>query len=59
MALVVTRFIAGAGGVALRGALALDPDRFETTILTANQGTLIDDAAATGFHVIPLEHMKP
>lgn len=59
VALVVTRFIAGAGGVAMRGALALDPDRFETTILTANQGSLIEDAAASGFRVLPLRHMRP
>ena len=28
VAQIVTRFMAGAGGVALRGALALDPDRY-------------------------------
>ena len=59
VALVVTRFIAGAGGVAFRGALALDPDRFETTVLTAQHGSLVDDAAKAGFKVIPLTHMRP
>ena len=32
---VITRMKAGAGGVALRGAVALDPDRYEVTIVTA------------------------
>lgn len=31
---VITRMMAGAGGVALRGALALDQDRYEITIIT-------------------------
>jgi len=56
---VVTRFIAGAGGVALRGALALDPDRFEVTILAGHEGNLLDDAAQAGFGVVRLRHMKP
>ncbi|MFL6074066.1 MAG: glycosyltransferase [Mycobacteriales bacterium] len=34
VATVITRLSAGAGGVALRGALALDPDRYEQTIVT-------------------------
>ena len=33
VATVVTRFTAGAGGVALRGALALDPTRYEVTVI--------------------------
>src|SRR4029077_15493581 len=56
---VVTRFIAGAGGVALRGALALDPDRFEVTILAAQEGDLLDDAAQAGFGVVRLRYMRP
>src|SRR5260370_18120023 len=59
IALVVTRFIAGTGGVALRGALALDPDRFEITVLAAQDGNLLDDAAKAGFAVVPLRHMRP
>jgi glycosyltransferase involved in cell wall biosynthesis len=58
VALVVTRFIAGAGGVALRGALALDPGRFSITILAAQDGNLLDDAAKAGLGVIPLRHMR-
>jgi len=34
VATVITRMAAGAGGVALRGALALNPDQFEVTIIT-------------------------
>ena len=59
VALVVTRFMAGAGGVALRGALALDPDRFSITVLAAAEGSLLQDAAKAGIRVIPLRHMKP
>jgi len=36
VAVVVTRLQAGAGGVALRGALALNPARFETTIIAGD-----------------------
>ena len=34
VATVITRLAAGAGGVALRGALAVDPTRFEVTVVT-------------------------
>ena len=36
VAVVVTRLQAGAGGVALRGALALDPDRYQVTIIAGD-----------------------
>lgn len=58
MAVVVTRFIAGAGGVALRGALALESDRFHTTVMAAEGGSLLDEARAAGLTVIPLRHMR-
>lgn len=35
---VITRMSGGAGGVVLRGALALDPTRYETTIVTGSAG---------------------
>ncbi len=35
---VITRMSGGAGGVVLRGALALDPVRYETTIVTGSAG---------------------
>lgn len=45
--------------MALRGALALDPDRFAITVLAAEDGNLLEDAAKAGLGVIPLHHMKP
>jgi glycosyltransferase involved in cell wall biosynthesis len=59
VAQVVTRFIAGAGGVALRGALALDADRFSVTILAADGGPLFDEAERAGLRVVRLRHMRP
>lgn len=59
VAQVVTRFIAGAGGVALRGALALDPDLYEVTILSGEGGPLLARAEAAGMHVVRLQHMRP
>jgi glycosyltransferase involved in cell wall biosynthesis len=38
VAVVITRLQAGAGGVALRGAQALDPARYEITIITGDCG---------------------
>jgi glycosyltransferase involved in cell wall biosynthesis len=52
VAQMVTRFIAGAGGVALRGVLLLDPDRYRITIITGQGGPLTDRAAAAGMRVV-------
>ncbi|MEV0794051.1 glycosyltransferase [Kribbella sp. NPDC050459] len=52
VAQIVTRFIAGAGGVALRGVLPLDPDRYRVTIITGQGGPLTDRAAAAGMRVL-------
>ncbi|GAA1607151.1 MULTISPECIES: glycosyltransferase [Kribbella] len=52
VAVVVTRFIAGAGGVALRGVLPLDPGRYQVTIITGQGGPLTDRAAAAGMRVL-------
>lgn len=52
VATVVTRFIAGAGGVALRGPLHLDPDRYRFTFVTGEAGPLADRATEAGFEVI-------
>lgn len=38
VATVITRMAAGAGGVSLRGALALDPDRYDITFIAGGQG---------------------
>lgn len=59
VAQVVTRFIAGAGGVALRGALALDPERYDVDILAADGGTLLAQAEAAGLGVVRLRHIVP
>jgi hypothetical protein len=52
VAQIVTRFIAGAGGVALRGALHLDPDRYRVTIVTGEGGPLADRAREEGMCVL-------
>jgi glycosyltransferase involved in cell wall biosynthesis len=57
VAQVVTRFTAGAGGIALRGATALDPERYRTTILTAEGGSLIGAAEGAGLEVVRLRHL--
>lgn len=59
VAQVITRFIAGAGGVALRGAMALDPDVYAVTILSAPGGPLLAQAERAGFEVVRLAHMRP
>ncbi len=59
VAQVVTRFIAGAGGVAFRGALALDRDRYAVTILAGDGGPLLAEAERAGFEVIRLRHLRP
>jgi glycosyltransferase involved in cell wall biosynthesis len=59
VAVVVTRFIAGAGGVALRGALALDPNEYSVTIFSAPGGSLLAEAEQAGFKVVRLKHMRP
>ncbi len=57
--MVITRFIAGAGGVALRGALALDRNEHSVTILSAPGGPLLAEAEKAGFKVVLLKHMRP
>ena len=52
IAQIVTKFTAGAGGVTLRGALALDPDRYSTTVFAADGGSLIEPAEEAGLKVV-------
>ena len=52
VAQIVTRFIAGAGGVALRGVLPLDPERYAVSIITGQGGPLTARAEAAGFRVV-------
>jgi glycosyltransferase involved in cell wall biosynthesis len=57
VAQIVTKLTAGAGGITLRGAAALDPREYRTTILTAGESSLITAAEAAGLQVIRLQHM--
>jgi glycosyltransferase involved in cell wall biosynthesis len=50
--------MAGAGGVAFRGALALDPDRYEVVFFVGSGNRLIDEAEAAGFEVVIQEHLR-
>ncbi|MGN6780185.1 MAG: glycosyltransferase [Marmoricola sp.] len=52
VAQVVTRCIAGAGGVAVRGALQLDPDRYRVTLVTGQGGPLTERARDAGMDVV-------
>lgn len=58
MAAVVTKFAAGAGGVALRGALALDRDRYSVTVFAADGGPLWERAERAGLGTVRLRHMS-
>jgi glycosyltransferase involved in cell wall biosynthesis len=58
VAQVVTRFMAGAGGVALRGAQALDPGRYETVFVTGCGDRLIGQAREAGFEVVVLPRLR-
>jgi len=58
VAQIVTRFMAGAGGVALRGALALDSDRYEVVFVIGSGNRLVQEAESAGFEVIVQEHLQ-
>lgn len=67
VAVVITRLQAGAGGVALRGALAVDPLRYEVTIVAGGSGGaansdgsgdgLLVRAAAAGLNVVSVPEL--
>jgi glycosyltransferase involved in cell wall biosynthesis len=63
VATVITRMAGGAGGVALRGALALDPDAYDITIIAGAsgeaEGDLLDAAEAAGLGVVRLPALVP
>jgi glycosyltransferase involved in cell wall biosynthesis len=69
VAVVVTRLQAGAGGVALRGALALDPACFQVTIIAGSSDETADSdgsgdnmlrrAERAGLEVIQLPQLVP
>jgi len=53
VATVITRLEGGAGQHALRGALSLDPARYQMTIITGSgDPVLLDQAAAAGLEVV-------
>ena len=59
VAQVITRFMAGAGGVALRGALALDPEHYEIVFITGEaDDELTAKAHAAGHEVVLLPHLR-
>jgi glycosyltransferase involved in cell wall biosynthesis len=58
VAQVVTRFTAGAGGVALRGALALDPDRYEIVFVTGEGDRLVTQARDAGLEVVLMPRLR-
>ena len=58
VAQVVTRFMAGAGGVALRGALALDPGLFEIVFITGEGDGLVTKAREAGHEVVLMPHLR-
>ncbi|HEU5390389.1 MAG TPA: glycosyltransferase [Streptosporangiaceae bacterium] len=67
VAVVITRLQAGAGGVALRGAQALDPARYEVTIVAGDCGaeadsdgsgdSLVTRAKAAGLTVVSVPEL--
>jgi glycosyltransferase involved in cell wall biosynthesis len=56
---IVTRFQAGAGVVALRGARGLDPNRFRVSVVAGSGDHLLDEAAAAGFEVTVVPELGP
>ena len=58
VAQIVTRFMAGAGGVALRGALALDPQRYEVVFVIGSGDRLIQEAQGAGFDVVVMPRLR-
>jgi glycosyltransferase involved in cell wall biosynthesis len=58
VAQVITRFTAGAGSVALRGALTLDPDRYETVFVTGEGDRLMRQARDAGFEVVLMPRLR-
>jgi glycosyltransferase involved in cell wall biosynthesis len=58
---VITRMAGGAGGVALRGALALDPDAYDVTLIAGGSADedLLAAAEAAGLGVVRLPTLVP
>jgi glycosyltransferase involved in cell wall biosynthesis len=58
VAQVVTRFMAGAGWVALSGVLALDPDHYEIVFITGQGDNLVMKAREAGHEVVLMPHLR-
>ena len=54
---IVTRCIAGAGGVAVRGAVSIDPARYRSTLVTGSGGPLLDEARSHGIEVVVIPEL--
>jgi glycosyltransferase involved in cell wall biosynthesis len=54
---VNANFFAGSGGITLREGLALDQERYPTTILAPEDGSLFDRAEEAGLDVVRLRRM--
>jgi hypothetical protein len=54
---IVTRCIAGAGGVAVRGAVSIDPQRYSGTLVTGSGGPLLDEARSHGVEVVVIPEL--
>ncbi len=54
---VNANFAAGSGGITLREALALDQDRYSSTILAPGNGSLFERAEGAGLNVVRLQRM--
>jgi glycosyltransferase involved in cell wall biosynthesis len=52
IAVVITRLEGGAGTLAVRGAVGMDPAAFELTIITGSGGELVAEAQAAGLEVV-------
>ena len=57
VAQVITRLMAGAGGVAVRGAIALDPDRYEVVFVIGSGNRLVGEAQVAGFEVVVMDRL--
>jgi glycosyltransferase involved in cell wall biosynthesis len=55
---VNANFFAGAGGIMLRQAAALDRDRYEATVLAPVDSALSERARSEGLNVMPLHKMR-
>ena len=58
VAQVITRFMAGAGGVALSGVLALDPERFEVVFIAGEGDGLVAKARTAGHEVVLIPNLR-